>query len=304
MSYNDKITELEGKLKAEVEKENPPAETETKETEAPAVEQEQPKEDAPATEEVEEKAPEVEAKDEEPPSTHDFARLRILEKKNRELEQKMREAEQAAETAKPKQQAPAEDEEPNRDEDYGGWLEYQNRKLEKQVSTIAETIERERRLKELEDAMQGGFRELAESASGIDDFADAMEHMAGILATAKRIESPNMSQEQIKKIVQLQVLRIAGEYQSKQYNPAAALYKISEKEFGYSKKAKSAPEEQKASAVNLDRIASAQKRSSAVPAPGGAAKGSHMTAEEFKALSIVQKAALPKSVIDQLLANA
>lgn len=225
------------------------------------------------------------------------ARIRVLERQKREYQEQLK---QAKEPKKEEQKTEA----PNKEEDYEGWLEYQNEQLRKEVDGVKDALENNPVLKQVkaqqqEEAEMRGFQMLENQfKQSVDDYEDVSNHMAGVIYNSIRALNPGLPQDRAVEATKRQILDMANNLLDQGYeNPVQVMYQMAKTQYGYQPKKEEKQEQKK---PDLDKITEA-KNKSATPAMGGRNKQAGISQEEFSKMSTAQKDKLSPDQIKELL---
>jgi hypothetical protein len=163
----------------------------------------------------------------------------------RELEQRQANPQQAQET-----KAVA-DPEPNKEENYEGWLEWNIRQLRGETEGYKKRFEQEDNQRAQQYQLQRAAEEIAQFEENFrqstPDYDDAAEFMKGEIIKSIRISNPVANKQQIEQLYVRQVLNICGQFARADMDPAASMYQMAI-DYGYTKA------EARAAAADVTRV--------------------------------------------------
>jgi len=307
MTIDDEIQKLEGELNNEVKDDENVADEATKPDDE-VVENAEEKTDKEETAATTEKPPVKE--DEEPKKGSAYARMR---RENRMLAERLAaiEADKERERKEEEERKKAiEDPEPNKDDNYEGWLEWRDRQLEKTVLTVSQQLEELRAWKQNQEAeteqktiYSAAVEEFSgyerQFASKVPDYKDAAQHARAILKTSIAVLYPDATPEQLERATNAKVLEFASNAVKNGLNPAEEVYKIAKSRFGYVQRQEEDKQDQKGK-PNLKVIERNKKRSASALNAGGQGSSSGVSLEtmsftEFNRLTPAQLEELERS---------
>lgn len=141
------------------------------------------------------------------------------------------------------------------------------------------------------------------------DYAEASDHMITRMAEATRLAHPDMTDAQIGKFLQSQILTIASRAVQRGNNPAEVLYGMALEKYGFTgKKAAAVEEAPKPKTVDrnkqLTTVAKNKARSATGLTGGGQSNMPGATIEEAVEMNLADFSKLSASEIDALIADA
>lgn len=150
----------------------------------------------------------------------------------RELEQKQAQPQQAQET-----KAVA-DPEPNKEENYDGWVEWNLRQLKSENEAYKKRIQEEDAQRAHQQQLQRAAEEIAyyedNFRKSTPDYDDAAEFMKREIIKSIRIANPVANKQQVEQLYVRQVLNICGQFARADMDPAASMYQMA-LDYGYTK---------------------------------------------------------------------
>jgi hypothetical protein len=300
MGLNEELADLKKQLEdaqeAEAQQEAAPVEEE------PRPEPEPPVEEPVDQEGVDESEGEEEGEQEAAKKTpSDYARERREKKaeEKREMERLREEVaardriiEQLAAKDKP---APQADPEPNKEENYEGWLEWNLRKTRGELESFKETVSpvlQEMREKEIYDT---AAQELVQYENMVRDKLEGYDEVSKAylshVQTAIQTYYPNANPAWVAQETRRKVLQRAAQYQKAGYNPVEALYhEAVEKGLKPTVQDNKKPD---APQPDLAKVAANRKRNAGVAAAKGAGGQPDITPEAAGGLTVAEWSQLP-----------
>lgn len=210
-------------------------------------------------------------------------RLKELEEKNAQLQNELASLKNNAQP-KPSPQAKPDEPigpEPNKEESYEAWLEWNIRTLQNEVKET-------KRAAEVENVTRAAFKAFQDYEAEVipenPDYLEAVRYGRQIYTAALRLQHPKATPDQLNALVNQQILLFAADADAEGVNPAAALYDYIVAEMGYKPTAKGDTQSEapdagaKPKKPDLDTIAKNKKRS-ASPLAGGGSSDSTITLE-------------------------
>lgn len=211
--------------------------------------------------------------------------------------------------------APVADPEPNKNEDYQGWLEWSLRQGARDLAALkAENAETKNLVAEVKkksdtsDLMTAAYQELSdiEDTYKADnaDYDNAMSHAQKRFTESLKILNPNLTKKQIEDATRDEVLKVASLAMQQGQNPAEVLYDMAIERFGYVKEQpKEAPKEAEKVKPKLDLAKiEANKKKSATSLGNGGQGGSVPLTKEVAAnsMTLAEFSRLTESQLDAL----
>lgn len=240
-----------------------------------------------------------------------FARMRIQNKELRDRldaieKQKQDEAEERKRTIEAES-----DPEPNKEEKYEAWLEWNNRQLKREnekISKDVEDIKKWRSSKEKEEeekiVITSALEELGEKEAAFKrkqpDYDAAVNHGRAILKTALAVTNPTKSDKQLNREVSLKILDFASAAARNGVDPAEALYDYSVKKLGYTKQEAAKEDAKKEQRPSLKKIEANKAKSASSLNAGGGGGRSAVTLEAIDEMSMAEFSRLSESELNEL----
>lgn len=282
-------------LEDEIEKTEPAEETENEEL---PTEDRSPEEPIEEIAEVEAEEVVVEQEEKLDASAHRKRRLeeRARQQRYEEIEEENRRLRE------PKVETKVNDDpEPDRNTNYGAWLEWDNRQLKKQVQslhdTIMPTIQQQRQTQLVQDMVRGLDHLETEFKKTTPDYDAAASFYESEMTRGVKRLNPFMNDAQVKTTVFQQKLAMAETFAQQGLNPAEEVYGLA-LDAGYSKEVKE--EKVEAEKPDMSKVAANRARNSGMAGAkgtGGEARltdndVARMTPKDWAKLTPEQKKAL------------
>lgn len=303
MSIYDAIKEEEELLKQQMGEAEMPKQEEHEETEVAPEEEAAP---ADETESAGHEATET-AKGDEALTPTDFYRMR---QKNKILEQRLDDISRAQPTQQAVEQSSVgfNKPEPDKMENYEGWLEWRNEKLEYQLSNlegkfeqVAQKIEQEEAANRQRQLYEGAAKEIAqfenEYKKVVTDYDSVTQNAYNNLLTA--YQTIGFGREEAAAKIAQQVLDISAAAYRKGINPAEAIYDFCLERFGRPQ-AQAKPDVEAPKPSNLKKIEETKRRSVSGIAAGGQTSSPQITIESAAEMSLGEFAKLDASTLRRL----
>lgn len=300
----DQLEELKKGAASEAQaSEETQEEEEVEETEAAGEEPEavaEPSEEAKPEVKAEEVAKEP-VKEEEALDGQAFAKMRReareAKAKAAELEQRLMaiEAAKQAGAVVAQQSQQVVDEEPNKAENFEGWVEWQNRQIAKQVEEVKQWKEQQTQQAKQQQLYSQAIQELTnyenEFKKSAADYDDVQAHFQKKLTEAVMVSNPSLSEADASRVVAGRILSMASDYAKRGLNPIEEMYNLTKERFGYTPPVK---EQAKAAApvADLKKIAENRKRAASPAVAAGTSSKLDVTIDDVGSMSLLQFAKL------------
>lgn len=295
MGIHDTIKELdEMEVKEETAEVEAPEEKEEVEQVTPPVEQVEPTKEE-TTDEVENPAEEVEKEEPTKAQKDDtFARLR-LEK----AAEKRRADELQAELDKANQ--PESTEEPDEEEDPDAHMKWELDETRKQVKELSDWKDQQEQTRQNEEVRHNAIEQFTSYEdnykANVSDYNAVTSYGVQQIANSISRLRPDLKGVELGKVVQNQVLRMAGQAESQGLDPAEHFYTQS-KEWGYKEPAKEEKEEKPK--PDLKSIAKNKKKSPSSLSAGGDSGKPVIDKEAFATMKFSELARLSPQELREL----
>ncbi len=264
---------------------------------------------------AEEPEPEVKAeeapKEEEKPDGQAFAKMRReaneAKRKAAELEQRLmavEAAKQAGAVVAQQREQQSVDAEPNKAEDFEGWVEWQQRQLSKQVEEVKQWKEQQANTAKQQQLYSQAIQELTtyeqEFKKEAADYDDVQAHFQKKLTEAVMISNPSLSEADVGRMVAGRILAMASDYAKRGLNPIEEMYNMTKERFGYTPPAPSADAKATAPKPDLKKIAENRKRAANGSIAAGTSSKQDLTLDDVSNMSLAQFSKLTPAQLQAL----
>lgn len=246
--------------------------------------------------------PDKEEEIEDKPSDAAYARIRrekkAAEVREQELQRQLDELRIARNPEKKEESNP--DPQPNRQDNYEAWLEWNIRQTQSKVDDLTDWKKDQTQTTEKQQTIQGAIREFqvieTEFKKGAKDYDQAADYLHGQIKRSISLLNPSMKGTALDQATDMAILTHASGFAQQKLNPAEELYHMAQ-EHGYKL---DATQKQEKPTPNLKKIED-NKRRSATPLKAGGQNGSlalskeaaiDMSMAEFAKLTPIERAEL------------
>lgn len=210
-----------------------------------------------------------------------------------------------AELQKGKSQGEDKDPEPSKEEDPTAHLAWENRQIRQELAEVKKETKAIKQEKATENLKSEALSEIegyeAQVRSKHPDYNEAKSYFATMLATAARMQNPDLTDAQLSKVVEQQLFNRAAKYQRDGYeNPIEPMYEEAKK-WGF-KPQKTTEVEEKTLKPDPKRVAANRERNAGTAgASGGSGQGEITLNYLAKEMTVAEIAKLPKGQIERIL---
>lgn len=174
------------------------------------------------------------------------------------------------------------DPEPDKSVNQMAWMEWKLRQQEKRNEQLTEWVEREKTTRSKEDLFTRAKGEMAVFEDQLrqvaPDYNDVKDWYGSMLATSIRIVNPDISQNDVIKLVDQRLLTMAAKNQADGYeNPIEPIY-LAAKKLGYQPKKEATDKEEKPDIKpDMDKVSGFRKRNAGMAGASGSGGESDVT---------------------------